>query len=110
MDLHVRAFCADSAALPATMSARSTTVPAGKVNSHCSAAGAFPFGESSVSSSDPDAPRVTVEGATDRDCAQRPVDARTKMIPRCVLLRFMAPPILTWASFPLEALAGRLRE
>src|ERR1017187_6301591 len=95
-DLHVRAFCADSAELPAAMSARSTTTFGGKVNSHCSAAGAFPCGDSSVNSNDPDAPRVTVEGAIDKDCAQRPAEASTETTPRAVFLRFIpVGPILT---------------
>ena len=80
--LHVIAFCADSAALPATMSAMSTATFGGKVNSHCSASGAFPSGDSSVSSKDPDPPRVHHRRRQlVKVCAQAPAETSTKIKP-----------------------------
>src|SRR5580765_1648634 len=80
--LQVRDFSADSAALPATISARSTATFCGNVNSHCSARGALPDGDCSVSSKVPDAPRVTTEGGSNKVCALRETKARSRIAPR----------------------------
>src|SRR6185369_10735235 len=76
--LQVRDFSADSAALPATISARSTATFCGNVNSHCSATGALPDGDCSVSSKVPDAPCATTEGGSKNVCALSETKARSK--------------------------------
>ena len=82
------------------MSAMSTDTFGGKVNSHCSASGAFPSGDSSVSSKDPDPPRVTIEGGISNVCAQAPADARTKTKPQVMFPRFIPDGlILTRTAF-----------
>src|SRR5579862_5504 len=68
---HVRDFRDDSAAFPIVMSARLIAITGGTENSHCSATGDLPGGESIVTENTPRVLRSVCDGATRKDWANK---------------------------------------